>query len=145
MLAIVVTTHRHRVEKLHLFQNQNDLARGFDRLRIVAPWISLLPPFRQAVLNSPASEIEKNGLDFAGGVQVKEYKGLLGMITLILLDKDDNPSDLCEQERVKLHSEYNILGIRQLFRRHEPKSEQEGAALTPGFMVVLLTCHPRLQ
>jgi hypothetical protein len=75
------------------------------------------------------------GLDYAGGVHFKEYKGLVGKITLILLDKDDNPIALCEQERVKLHNEYNILGIRPLLTGDEPKIEQDGAAFYPWFRV----------
>jgi hypothetical protein len=48
---------------------------------------------------------------------------------------DDNPIALCEQVRVKLHSEYNILGIRPLLKGDEPKSNQDGAAFYPWFHV----------
>jgi hypothetical protein len=57
------------------------------------------------------------------------------MITLILLDKNSNPIALCEQVRVTLHSEYNILGIRPLLKEDEPKSEQDGTAFYPCFHV----------
>jgi hypothetical protein len=76
-----------------------------------------------------------DGIDYAGGAHFKEYKGFVGNITLVLLDKDDNPIALCEQVRVKLHSEYNILGIRPLLKGDEPKREQDGATFYPWFRV----------
>jgi hypothetical protein len=76
-----------------------------------------------------------DGIDYAGGSHFKEYKGFVGNITLVLLDKDDDPVALCEQVRVKLHSEYNILGARPLLKGDEPKSEQAGAAFYPWFHV----------
>jgi hypothetical protein len=76
-----------------------------------------------------------DGIDYAGGAHFKEYKGFVGKVTLILLDKDENPIALCEQVRVKLHSEYNILGIRPLLKGDEPKSEQNDATFYSWFHV----------
>jgi hypothetical protein len=76
-----------------------------------------------------------DGLDYADGVHFKEYKGFMGKITLILLDEDDKPIALCEQERVKLHRDYNILGVRPLLEGDEPKSKQDGVAFYPWFHV----------
>jgi hypothetical protein len=59
----------------------------------------------------------------------------LGKITLVLLDKDDNPIALCEQERVKLHSKYNILCIGPLLKGDKAISERDGAAFYPWFYV----------
>lgn len=78
---------------------------------------------------------DTDGLDYADGVHFKEYKGFMGKITLILLDEDDKPIALCEQERVKLHRDYNILGIRPLLEGDEPKSKQDGVAFYPWFHV----------
>jgi hypothetical protein len=44
-------------------------------------------------------------------INLQRLVGKMGNINLILLDKDSNPIALCEQVRVKLHSEYNILGV----------------------------------
>jgi hypothetical protein len=53
------------------------------------------------------SNKDVDGIDYAGGVHLKEYKRLVGMTTLILLDKYDS---LIEQERVKLQQRVQYLG-----------------------------------